>query len=313
MLRITRDCGVGSDHQQPLEKVLKLTEGKPNEECGLIPLFDERSVVLPNLLSSVIQSRNVESLQDMHLPGNKLALLGNTDGFIDSMQKDGNEPDVKTFTLLLQTMGNDLQKEQDLIAKMKSCRTSPDIGFFNLLIKKRQFRRDYIQAKKVLNYIQEHKLHPNIMTFGVLAMGCNTLKDAGALISSMESSGFRLNIEIFGSLLSNAVFRRDCWYITDLMNRAVDGQLALDDKCIRSLEKFKKETMERMTRHENGEKVKGPYGQEIFKKEFRIFCLQYKKWLAQLKVDLSPHPWQQYRYEKGEKGQKNTIKRPEVE
>ena len=36
---------------------------------------------------------------------------------------------------------------QDLIAKMKSCRTSPDIGFFNLLIKKRQFRRDYIQAK----------------------------------------------------------------------------------------------------------------------------------------------------------------------
>ena len=133
MLRITRDCGVGSDHQQPLEKVLKLTEGKPNEECGLIPLFDERSVVLPNLLSSVIQSRNVESLQDMHLPGNKyiinssfysfnhlycllyayrLALLGNTDGFIDSMQKDGNEPDVKTFTLLLQTMGNDLQKEQ---------------------------------------------------------------------------------------------------------------------------------------------------------------------------------------------------------
>ena len=65
----------------------------------------------------------------------------------------------------------------------------------------------------------------------------------------MNYFSHRLNIEIFGSLLSNAVFRRDCWYITDLMNRAVDGQLALDDKCIRSLEKFKKETMERMTRH----------------------------------------------------------------
>ena len=40
-----------------------------------------------------------------------------------------------------------------------------------------------------------------------------------------------------------------------------------------------------------------PYGRKIFKKEFRVFCLQYKSWLAKLYVDPSPHPWQQYRYE----------------
>ena len=48
---------------------------------------------------------------------------------------------------------------------------------------------------------------------------------------------------------------------------------------------------------ERGEKVGGPYGRKIFKKEFRIFRFQYKSWLSQLYVNPTPHPWQQYRYE----------------
>jgi len=55
-----------------------------------------------------------------------------------------------------------------------------------------------------------------------------------------------MNIEIFGSLLRNAVYKRDCWYIVDLMNRAVKLQLALDDKSVKLLKNFKDETTERI-------------------------------------------------------------------
>ena len=58
-----------------------------------------------------------------------------------------------------------------------------------------------------------------------------------------------MNIEIFGSLLRNAVFKRDCWYIVELMNRAVKLQLTLDDKSLQLLKKFKEETMEKIASH----------------------------------------------------------------
>lgn len=58
-----------------------------------------------------------------------------------------------------------------------------------------------------------------------------------------------MNIEIFGSLLRNAVFKRNCWYIIELMNRAVELQLTLDDKSIQLLKKFKDETTDKIACH----------------------------------------------------------------
>ena len=58
-----------------------------------------------------------------------------------------------------------------------------------------------------------------------------------------------MNIEIFGSLLKNAIFRKKCYYIMDLLNRAAKMNLALDEKAIRLLDKFKRETKEVMGKH----------------------------------------------------------------
>jgi len=75
MLRIARDCGVGTDQQQQASgnDMQKLIEGKPTvqtKEHHLIP-SSESSIILPNLLSPQIRSKNVVSLQNMHLPGNR--------------------------------------------------------------------------------------------------------------------------------------------------------------------------------------------------------------------------------------------------
>ena len=60
---------------------------------------------------------------------------------------------------------------------------------------------------------------------------------------------FRLNIEIFGSLLKNAIFHKKCYYIMQLLNRAAEINLALDEKAIKVLDKFKRETKEAMGKH----------------------------------------------------------------
>ena len=102
--------------------------------------------------------------------------------------------------------------------QMKVCKVIPDVTFLNIFIRKRQFRRDYSGAqvgfccvvnvtansnyhfilikfrflcKEVLNYFQEYKLFPDIMTFGVLATGCHSLSEADALMKDMENAGFR--------------------------------------------------------------------------------------------------------------------------
>jgi hypothetical protein len=58
-----------------------------------------------------------------------------------------------------------------------------------------------------------------------------------------------MNIEIFGSLLKNAIFRKKCNYVVNLLNRAAQMNLALDEKAIKLLDKFKRETKEAMGKH----------------------------------------------------------------
>ena len=107
------------------------------------------------------------------------------------MRKDHAQPDLKTFTLLLETMASDKEQENVLIEQMEKTRITPDVDFFNLLIKKRNFRGDSLGAREALTYLQKYNLHPNIMTFGVLALGCKNMKEAEKLLSTMDTAGFR--------------------------------------------------------------------------------------------------------------------------
>lgn len=72
-------------------------------------------------------------------------------------------------------MPNDLESENQLIAKMKKYNVTPDIDFINLLLRRRIRRNEYYDATVAFKMIQENQLAPNIMTFGCLALKIDKL------------------------------------------------------------------------------------------------------------------------------------------
>ena len=60
-----------------------------------------------------------------------------------------------------------------------------------------------------------------------------------------------MNIQIFGSLLGNAICSRNCINIIDLMNRAIDYNLEMNEKVLKLLDAFKRETMENIAKQVN--------------------------------------------------------------
>lgn len=167
---------------------------------------------------------------------------------MDQMKRDHAAPDLKTFTLLLETMASERDLEAKLLEQMVKSNIKPDVDFFNLMIKKRNFRGDSSGAQEVLAQLQAFNLYPNIMTFGVLALGCRRMDEAWKLFETMDQAGFRVNNEIFGCLLKNAVYRRDCWYLLDLLNRAVKMEFSLDEKAVQLVDRFREETMEKLAK-----------------------------------------------------------------
>lgn len=78
---------------------------------------------------------------------NRLILFGGFDGLMKRMEDDGVIPDVKSFSLCLELIPNTKEAEMHVIHYARSKKISLDAGFYNILIKRRCFRFDYVDAR----------------------------------------------------------------------------------------------------------------------------------------------------------------------
>jgi len=74
---------------------------------------------------------------------------------------------------------------------MQSYKLKPDIHFFNVMIKKYIFWNQETEAHKILRVLPKYDLSPNIMTWGVLCLGCSTWESASNLLSEMDQARFK--------------------------------------------------------------------------------------------------------------------------
>lgn len=168
---------------------------------------------MPNLLTKLPHLGSIVKLTMVQTAEDRLMLLGGVKGIIAEFEETKVRPNVKTFSQLLYTIPSTREAEHDLIQQMRYMRVRADIDLFNLLIKRRILRKDYDGAKvrafvisirnwpnepniliilqQVLEMIADVKLTPDIVTYGVLAMGCATREQGREFMEQLDKKGIR--------------------------------------------------------------------------------------------------------------------------
>ncbi|CAH1282584.1 unnamed protein product [Diabrotica balteata] len=172
----------------------------------------------PNLLAKIPHLGNIISLTEVKEPEHRLLLLGGCRGFLEEIENRGCSPDIKTFTQLLDCIPDTVAAEQELLIAMRKFNIKPDLDFFNMLIKKRNMRSDNNAAKDVLKLIKKNGYRPDLITYGVLAIGCKTEDDCVQLVSEMKDACYTLNTEILGAMLYQACYQMNITYVMYIMD-----------------------------------------------------------------------------------------------
>lgn len=223
LLRATRDCGLGDMEStkdvlkqilSPNDKFLKIADGNTKNDEEPVPIdagntlnlptdeipggmleidnvYGTSEINRPNLLAETPQLGNIVLINEITKAEDRLLLLGGAQNFLEDMQRRECTPDIKTFTQLLDCLPSTSFAESELLSSMKKYGTKPDLDFYNMLIKKRSMRFDYVGAKDVLNMIYNDKFQPDLITYGILALGCKNKEEAENFLEHMEAGRYR--------------------------------------------------------------------------------------------------------------------------
>lgn len=326
LLRCLRDCGLGDlkTIEELLRSVLpesdkfwtrqdlKQIEGQSEEEHKEIneSYKDDNSAAFydpptnttlescdfntPDLLASPPRLGNILSLSDVTLPPDKLLLLGGCLGFLRTMLDHGCVPDIKTFTLLLDCIPQTAVAEEELIREMKKFKVEVDTEWCNVLIKRRSMRGEYDMAENVLEIMESKHLAPDLITYGVLAIGCKFKEDAESLIERITKSGYRLNTEILGAMLYQAYYHTQLEYAIWVLDTNTEWQIKPNKIFMQNLEKCKKKF-----KFISNDRTDPLSTNKSFTRVYSIFKLRYKTFIRDNESieEEKEHPWQQYRQE----------------
>lgn len=248
---------------------------------------------LPNLLSpSFKHSGEIVGLGEVTEPYHRLLMVGGVKGMMDHFRDMSVRPDAKTITILLDCIPNNVDAEAELITEADKIGAQLDVDFFNMLIKRRALRLEKETAKDVLSMISARCLHPDVVTFGVLALTVHSKKEGSEFLKTMQEAGLTVNEETWGTLACNASFKGNFWFLLDLMSYAKRENILVSAAALRAINKASDRTRRALLRKERGKEVS--FLHSAMASGFRQFCLVYEDWLKEVRVDRPRHPWEQY-------------------
>ncbi|KOC65674.1 Pentatricopeptide repeat-containing protein 1 [Habropoda laboriosa] len=256
-----------------------LLSSPPVLSTSLIPILRKNKSIISNdsNLDDVVEETQFQNLNDI-LCENRLILFGGIEQILKQMKDNGVEPNIKTYTLLLDLLPSTNEAEKYLLKYIEGNHFQPDLIFFNILIKRRSQRKRYEDAKAVLNLIQMHHFTPNIYTFEALALGCIRHKDGIELLQQMETIGYAPDNTILEKLLFNACYHKHFNYILYLMDYVLKHRIKSTAKILAMLEKFDGLLLEWTT---DG----GEYNyrkMNAIRKDYNKFKIKFENWKEKL-------------------------------
>lgn len=115
----------------------------------------------PNLLELFEGKKSgVISLGAVEHAADRLALIGGAEGFLEKMEAQGLSPDLRTLTLLADTMESGYQSLQMLLKVAKTHKVKLDVAFFNSVIR-RAARSGDTKGTTVRTHTHHHILTSN--------------------------------------------------------------------------------------------------------------------------------------------------------
>ncbi|XP_076174809.1 pentatricopeptide repeat-containing protein 1, mitochondrial [Ptiloglossa arizonensis] len=174
------------------------------------------------------------------LAENRLFLFGGLSQLLKRMESDNVIPNIKTLSLIVLLIPSSIKIEEYFLNYVYKKKFKLDTDFFNMIIKKRNMRGRFKEARAVLNEIQRNNLSPNILTFGVLALGCDQFHHGRELLEQMNNINFEPNKIILGTLLQKACFHKDFKYASFLIEYMSRNNIKPSEYILKTLTNFEK-------------------------------------------------------------------------
>ncbi|CAG7831257.1 unnamed protein product [Allacma fusca] len=246
---------------------------------------------------AALSDADVEVIERLRYPHYRLLMLGGLRGILQQMRSDKVKPNIKIIQELLLLVRH--EEAVDVMQLLNNYKVKPDIQLYNVLIKKLSKSNHPEEARRVLQLINDHRLNPDIYTWSALALGCRTWQSAKQLLADMEISKITPNNVIMASLLSQACRNCDPYFVVMIMNEITRRELPTTPKLLEIIENFRNNMKTAVLQAEKKEPVTVPrmasvmkFNQDQFLEDFRIFKLQYDRWLRAVGVESEPEdPW----------------------
>ncbi|TNN75940.1 Pentatricopeptide repeat-containing protein 1, mitochondrial [Liparis tanakae] len=206
-------------------------------DAVLLPVDAAGDSAAPNLLDLFEGKRvDVVSLGAAAGASDRLALIGGAEGFLEKLAAGQMCPDLRTVTLLADTMEPGRQSLQTLLKVAKQHKVKLDAAFFNTVIRRAARAGDLEEAKFVLTVMRQRHVKVDVKTFGSLALGCEQQQDGLQLLEDMEEAGLRPTVQVFSALIGRATRRVDFVYLKTMLKKMSSMKVWPNEVIIRQLE-----------------------------------------------------------------------------
>ncbi|XP_068445075.1 pentatricopeptide repeat-containing protein 1, mitochondrial isoform X2 [Clinocottus analis] len=226
----------GSEEESLSEDSVHLVPVRQRDTASL-PVHTAGDSTAPNLLDVFEGKRGgVVSLGTVDGASDRLALIGGAEGFLEKMAAGQLTPDLRTMTLLGDTMEPGRQSLQMLLKVAKQHQVKLDVAFFNTVIRRAARAGDLEEAKAVLSVMRQRHVSVDVKTFGSLALGCEQQQDGLQLLKDIEEAGLQPNVHVFSALIGQASRRMDFVYLKTMLKSMRNMKVWPNEVIIKQLE-----------------------------------------------------------------------------